>query len=326
MKLQTISLYIILCTHLALSATPVPTVSHSVKEEDKQASDSTPSSIKHSINTNASGFSNFLKYSYNQPEYAQTFLPNNFNHLLELCEYGEKSKQSRAYAQSLFRLFANKLKGSSYVHVTAFTDLLERLPRLLNRHFALQRSNIQVVQEKINNVLYARFLEKFSDFKKDPHVFFTDLSLEIVDALGASTDIGDISMEELRKTVIVFLEVAVGKLIWSPEDHIDTWKSVKQVSEHLARLTDTNVIADVDDLNDIFTTLIERYCFFIDLAGDHLPATFYRDIKQDIAKSPCMLLKLAEQEPLIETKAQRLHRVVCQNEEKHKKSYATAAL
>src|SRR5438105_3513443 len=82
MKLQTTSLYsIALLTHLALAATPAPTVSHSAKEEDKQASNVTPSSIKHSIDTNASGFSNFLQHSYNRPEYAQTFLPNNFNHL-----------------------------------------------------------------------------------------------------------------------------------------------------------------------------------------------------------------------------------------------------
>jgi hypothetical protein len=299
--------------------------SHSANAKDNQESVSIPLNLYSSIDPTTTGFTNFLKNSFNRPEYAQAFLPNNFLHIEQLLHHGFDSKQSRAYTQSVFRLFANSLKGSPYVNAQAFNIFLDQMPRLIEQHFLIQRSNIQVMQEKINNVLYARFLEKFADFKNDPHIFFTDLSLEIIDSLSASHDIGDISLEELRKTMLVFLEISLNKLIWSPEDSLDTWKTVKSLGEKLAHLMNINAIADTDDLNDLFVTLIERYCFFIDIAGDNLPASFYRDIKADLTTCSLPLLTLGEQEPLLEPKAKRLLKTITLAQEKQRKAFATAA-
>jgi hypothetical protein len=286
---------------------------HSAKAEYNQPVDKILQDLSNPVNTSAEGFSNFLRYSYNQPEYAQDFLPNNFFHVAQFLEHGKTTKQTRAYSQSVLRLFANKLKGSSYVNALALSDLLDQMPQLLEHHFLVQRKGAELhfLQEKINQLLYARFLDKFAEFKSSPTAFFNDLSQEIVEALSASTmDMGDISIEELRKTMLVFCEVALGKLIWSPEDQIDTWKSVKKISQQLTALMDCNILADADDLNDLFVTLIERYCFFIDIAGDALSLDFYKNLKDDMQTSTLLLFELAEQEEFIERKAQRLTRAI----------------
>lgn len=260
------------------------------------------------IKPTSAGITNFLKYMYNDPEYAQDFLPNDFSHLYQLLA----KKQTRAYAQSVLRLFSNKLKGSPYVNAHAFAYVVERLPQLLNPYFVVARdAEFEDVRAKINNLLYARFLNKFDAFKQNPNAFFEDLSQEIVDSLNnVNLEVADISMEELRKTALVFLEVGLGKLIWCPTDGLDTWKSVKTISDHLLKLSENNCLVDPDDMNDLNITLLERYCYFIDLAATNLPNNFFASIQQDMIKNPCKLFQLEEQESMIEPKLNRFKKAL----------------
>lgn len=286
--------------------------SHSAKAKDKQYLEDSLQSLCMPIEPTAAGFTSFLKNSYNQPHYAQDFLPNNFAHAVQFLAHGKQSQQTRSYAQSVVRLFANKLKGCEYVNAHALSELLAQLPQLLEQHFVVQRtSDINLLQTKINQLLYAKFLDKFTDFKSNPTSFFDDLTHDILEALTIhSSDSGDVSMEELRKTVLIFCEIALGKLIWSPDDSIDTWHSVKKISQQLAVLMDYNIISDPDDLNDLFVTLIERYCFFIDLAGHGLPAQFYAQLNQELEQPAALLLTLEEQEDYLESKVERLGRAI----------------
>jgi hypothetical protein len=298
--------------------------SHSAKAEDNQYLEHKVLSFSAPVQTTASGFSSFLKNTYNQVEYTD-FLPNNFCHIIQFLEHGKNTKQTRSYTQSVVRLFANRLKGCSYVNAQALCTMLELFPGLIQHHFVVQRANLSLLQEKINSLLYASFLDKFAEFKTNPSTFINTLSQDIVDTLSLNThDIGDVSMEELRKTTLVFFEVALSKIIWCPDDQIDTWKSVKKVSTYLTRLMDLNIITDPDDLNDLFVTLVERYCFFIDLAGDDLLPSFYKEIKKDLATSTAFLLELEEQEALIEPKIQRLERVLARAEERSLKKHRQA--
>ena len=286
--------------------------SHSAKAKDKQYLEDSLQSLCAPVEPTAAGFAHFLKNSYNEPHYAQDFLPNNFAHALQFLAHGKQHQQTRSYAQSVLRLFANKLKGCEYVNAHALSELLAQLPHLLEQHFLVQRTpDINLLQTKINQLLYAKFLDKFTDFKSNPTSFFDDLTQDILEALTVhSSDNGDVSMEELRKTVVIFCEIALGKLIWSPDDTIDTWHSVKKISQQLAVLMDYNIISDPDDLNDLFVTLIERYCFFIDLAGHGLPAQFYLQLNHELEQPTTLLLTLEEQEDYLESKAERLARAL----------------
>ncbi|HSW74027.1 MAG TPA: hypothetical protein VLG71_02635 [Candidatus Limnocylindria bacterium] len=293
--------------------------SHNAKAIDYQSEDDAMRSLAVPLQPTATGFANFLRNSYNQPEYTQAFLPNSFMHTIEFLMHGKKTQQTRAYTQSVVRLFANKLKGCTYVNAHALSDLLAHMPSLLEHHFLVQRTpDVHLLQTKINQLLYARFLDKFSEFKSSPNSFFNDLTKDILEALSMNTDgSGDISMEELRKTVLIFCEIALGKLIWSPEDQFDTWRSVKKIAEQLALFMDCNIIADTDDLNDLYVTLVERYCFFIDIAGHGLQPSFYENLQQELNTSKILLLSLEEQEDYLESKASRLRRTLKAAQAKH---------
>ena len=111
----------------------------------------------------------------------------------------------------------------------------------------------------------------------------------------------------LRKTMLVFLEGSLSKLIWSPIDGIGTWRSVKTIAQQLATLMDHSIITDVDDLNSLYITLVERYCFFVDIASLDLPTPFYEEVKKDIfASAQHSLFTTEEQDELIQSKKDRL--------------------
>jgi hypothetical protein len=168
---------------------------------------------------------------------------------------------------------------------------------------------LDALRAKINTLLYGRFLEKFTDFKSNPTLFFNDLSQDIIDALNANQfNVGDISVEELRTTTLIFLEIALNKLIWSPNDTIDTWKLVRKISDHILRLGEYNIIPDADCLNDLCISLIQRYCYFLDVTANDLPIEFYATIKEDLANDMPTFLKIAEQEDIVESKLNQLQR------------------
>lgn len=270
------------------------------------------------------GIKNFLRHTYNHHDYALEFLPNNFSHLLQFLRKGQETHQKRAYVQSVFRLFTNKLKAGSYVNAYAFSDMLEELPKLIEEYFVVLKSgkSNEHMHEHINEMLYSRFLSQFKSFKNNPVEFLDSLSHDIVTTIEEQHEANPtdpIGVEELRKTILMFLEVGLSKLIWNPEDQDDTWRSVKNIADDLSALFEHNIIVDQDDLNDLFRSLIERYCFFIDVTGSDFTPEFFDRVKQDIETNPLLLFNLEEEEE-VESKKQRLTRSLSQAQQKALKS------
>lgn len=262
------------------------------------------------IDPTVDGISEFIKKTYNQPEYGKDLLPNSFDHLEQLLYNALQTKQPRAYVQALMRLFGNKLKTSEYVNSYALEHLLDQMPALMHSYFkASSPLPLDTLHTKINTMLYETFLHKFSDFKNNPDNFFDNLAQEIVNTTQAQLQKPtDISVEELRKTTLIFLEIAVGKLIWSPDEATESWKSVKQIGNHLVTIFDYDIIGDPDDLNDLFITLTERYSFFLDLTSSHLKPSFFAFVREDLAADIPLMLSMDEQEEHIESKYQRFQR------------------
>lgn len=270
------------------------------------------------ITLNPEGITKFLRHTYNHTDYGLEFLPNNFSHLLQFLHKGKESHQKRAYVQSVFRLFGNKLKSSSYVNAYAFSTALEKLPPLIADYFSPTKTgkDLLAMQTQINEMLYSRFLSQFKSFKDNPNDFLNTLSQDIVtniDQQELPLPLDPTDVEELRKTTLMFLEVGLGKLIWNPEDKEATWLSAKNIAKDLSTLFEQKIIVDQDDLNDLFRTLIERYCFFLDLTGTDLPLEYFARVKQDIKSNTLVFLDLAEEED-IESKGERLLRSLNQAE------------
>ncbi|MGB8467793.1 MAG: hypothetical protein WCE21_02225 [Candidatus Babeliales bacterium] len=256
------------------------------------------------------GVQEFLQHTFSRTEYAQEFLPHTFSHMLEFLQFGKDSHQNSVYVTSTIRLFGNKLKMCSYISESAFNDLLERLPTLLEAH--LVKTPLSLVTEARNTLkrlMYNTFLSKFSFFKEDPDTFFEDLSGELLEGLNRTQYIqNSVDKEQLRQQLIRFLELALNKVMWSPQEP-DVWTSVKATSEYLHTLMDCAII-NRDDLDDLYQSLIARFIYFLDLVGSELSLEVIQAIKADIGENRLLLLTMEEQEEFIEAKAERLLKAV----------------
>lgn len=288
-----------------IAKNPQPTIA-AVTEQKKPEND--PALLfMQPIELDEKGINFFISRVYNHPFYASDFLPNNFTHLIQFLEKGTETGQKRAYTQSIFHLFSNKLKSTHYINAYAFNDLLSMMPPIIQHNFIPLHTNTRSLEHDINNMLYNKFLTQYPSFKKNPNDFLQQLSHDIVQSFETSStkDTESIEIEELRKTVLVFLETCLGKLIWCPEDKEQTWHSVKTIAQQLTTFSEQKIVPNQDDLNALFRTLLERYCYFIDIAGHQFSESFYDYIKQDIYTNPTNFLTLSEEDG-VTSKSQRL--------------------
>lgn len=271
------------------------------------------------------GINYFLKHVYNRPDYASEFLPNNFSHMMQFLQHGLDTQQGPSYAQSVFKLFGNKLKAAPYINAYVFADMLAPLQTILKDYFVGPKPrSINQLKTSVNDVLYSSFLSQFDFFKKDPKLFFNNLSNEILTSLNheLSGSKNEIIKEQLRQTVVRFFELCISKIVWSPEESTEIWNTIKITSEQLTSMMKDRIIEDVDHLDDLFWSITHRFCFFIDLVGADLPISFYQTVKQDLLAKKTLLSKIDEQESAITSKSDHLMQTILAGEAKARASQA----
>jgi len=308
MRFVLLFIYIFFLTHKTIARVTQP-VQLSLSKEFKQ-------NILHSpLDFSPAGLSFYLKNIYNFPEY-RDLLSHDLSHITQFLRHGKKTNQQRPYIKEVMRLFSNKIKACNYMNGHSFCDCVSLLPELLQDHFTVNAfSPTHTLNETINQMMYSTFLSRFDEFKKSPSLFLEDLTLQIVQLMQEQYDkIDELSKEDVRKVLILFLETAISKLVWSPVDQDETWLCVKRISQHLSELVDHNIIADLDDLNGLYISLVERYCYFLEIAGHELTLDVYEKIRHDLATESILLFDLEEQEQFIETKTARLMRTVIECE------------
>lgn len=257
-----------------------------------------------------------LKEEMRRPEYAQEILPNNFTHIIQLLEYGTKTDQPRAYAQLVLRRFSNLLKSARYVNAHAAQQLLAQLPAALAPYVNSHRYQAFLAGKSIgdfemlerfnacvNYHLYKKFGGDYESFKNDPASFLDALSVDIMHIAQE-----EVSIEQLRQTTYRFLEIMLSKLIWSPEEGIATWRTMRTVSDHLASLMEVNIIESLEDLDDLYRTLVYRFCYFVDLTAPSLDTEFYQIVREDLKSGNFLFIETEDEDPCIETKAEVLQR------------------
>lgn len=270
------------------------------------------------IHFSNTGISEFFKYSFNHPRYASDCLAHDFSHFLQFLKHGKKNNNKRVYCKSVLRLFSNKIKGSSYVNAHAFNACISQLPSILSDYFMIFKLvDVDPAKKAVFELLYGSFLNSFDIFKQDPDNFLTDLSTNIVESLNNSFSFNqDATNEEVRKTMLLFLDGCLNRLVWNPAEGIDTWRTCKTIAQGFSILHEANIIDDPDDLNDLFVTLIERYCYFLDITGNEFTPDFYAKMKLSIQHEPTAFLDMEEQEQALETKTERLMRALFDGETK----------
>jgi len=265
----------------------------------------------------ATGLHDFFENIYNKYWYGKDFLPNNFSHMMQFLEYGKKTKQNGAYLKSVMKLFGNKLKSASYVNSYAFIDLLEVMPDFAKHYFEPPQINFfEQNQKKVNNLMYNNFLTNFSSFKKDPKEFLNTMSQDIVATLKKQTKEieSQVNLEHLRQSLTRFLELSLGKIIWSPEDHENIWNLFLSLSKAIESFSKQKIIDDADNIDDLYWSLIHRFCFFLDVTGHELPIEFYADFKNKLFAANLLMFQIEEQEQHITNKETHLVQALFEGE------------
>lgn len=229
----------------------------------------------------------------------------------------------REFILVTLRLFNNKLKGAEYINASTFENFLSVLPNCFEKSIVIEKINHYLrnpygdetmfnrFMAITHNIMYQQFSTNYDTFKANPDQFLLRLSEEISEIAHAEAQV-----EQLRHTIVRFLEIALSKLVWNPYDSEQTWESVKSISNHLACLVERNILADVNQLDDLYWSLLYRYCYFIDVATPMLPSTFFKTIKEDIASHQILFLELDEQDPLMQSKLKHLQQVIFNTEAK----------
>jgi hypothetical protein len=214
------------------------------------------------------------------------------------------------------------LKRSSYVNALAFTHLLEELPTQLLPYFTLSVSRTFITDSAlydaafsdrfnvtVNNMLYSKFSIEYESFRQDPTAFLRIMSTDIT-AMAQE----EMMQSQLRQGLLRFFEVALSKLIWDPTAHEATWFTTKRIGEQLARLLEANIIDDTNDLEDLYVTLLNRYCYFIDITATEMPSSFFTGIRNDLKLNNSVLFALPEQDGIFESKLAYMQRTLIEAE------------
>ncbi len=316
-EIVSLILFLTLFIPLYSDAAPATTKAAPIIKKGQKTSDNLMGLHMPIIFTN-NGIQNFFKQTYSHPRYAQEILAHDFSHMLQFLHYGKKMGQKRAYAKSVLRLFTNKLKSTPFLNGYAFLQMLQQLPPLLGDYFIVFKlDDLDPAKSAINDLLHSTFINQFDSFKEDPKIFFNSLSAQIVESLNSRYQfIEDVSADELRKSLILLIEIGLSKLVWAPQEEVETWELCKKIGNEVATLIDLNIVADPDDLNDLYISLIERYCYFLDIANNDLSIDFFDKVKHSIFSDSLLMLDMEEQEVGIETKAERLMRALSEGEAK----------
>ncbi len=262
-----------------------------------------------------SGIQHYLHNIYSHPAYARDFLPHSLSDFIQFLNYGKNTNQSRLFMVSTFRLFLNKVKATPYLSAYAFCDMLDQLPLLKDYCINEDKNYVLSLQKTLKNIFFSFFLSKFNFFKENPDQFFDDISNEIINAVESKSIKREVECEQLRQIIIRFLENCFHKLIWSPFDQEEVWISVKNISFKLTSLMENGIIC-AEELDDLFKSLLESFCHFLNITGSELSPDVIEMIKEDISNGNLLLLTLEEQEDTIESKPERLMRALIKTDAK----------
>lgn len=263
-----------------------------------------------------------IQHELRNPAYTREILPNDFSYMSQLLKFGTANNQPPIYLRSVTKSFTNLLKRCQYANATAFSELLQDLSIHLLPYFSLPSSRAYISDtalydaafvdrftSTINNLLYSKFSIEYESFRQDPHAFLRTMSTNIVTIAQE-----EMMQEQLRQSIIRFCEIALSKLIWNPTECEATWFTTKRIAEQLAQLLEYNIIDDTNDLEDLYLTLLNRYCYFIEITATDMPSSFFAAIRNDLKSNDIVLFALAEQDSIIEPKLAYMQRTLIEAE------------
>lgn len=262
------------------------------------------------INFSKEGITYYFTYTYNHEKYTE-YLPYNFSHMLEFLEFGHNNNQTQAYAKSIIKLFLQKIKGCDFINSYSLITAMPKLADALEPYIVKKEATfLQELQKSIKARLSNIFSTYYAYFQKNPDAFLEALAEQIAKKTNEVQTQQHIDIEHIKKDIVRFLEICINKLIWSSKDPYDAWIAINDLATQAENFLDKKLLSDVDALDDIYWSLIHRFCYFIDIAAEDFSQEVFIQIIQDIHKEKLILFEMSEQEDLIMSKKDFLLRKI----------------
>ena len=130
----------------------------------------------------------------------------------------------------------------------------------------------------------------------------TSLAEQIAKQTNQCVTKQNIEVEQLKKDVLRFFEIAANKLVWAAQDDVQVWQVCNRLADECSICLQAKVLPE-DALDDLCWSIIHRFCYFLDLFASSLSIDFYEQILHDLKNKPDLnLICLQEQEDLMTTK------------------------
>ncbi len=263
-------------------------------------------------------FGYYVKEIYNKEGFADV-LSQDGTHIIEFLELADEMGLSAEQVCVVVRLFYNKMKSCEIVDDTMLSQVLRRMPRLLEPYFKVTNHQHHAENEsrafsrRIEHALLMRFTMDYDRFHATPDQFLTDLSRELTDLYKRcqqddiqSKNDQSANVERLRSIVLRLSELMLSKVWWGMYSRDGIWRSFLELENGLHQLAVRRIIDHRDDLDDVQWTLLKRFCYFLDLEAQMLPVCLFDEIENDIEQGVVQFLEMPEQDSGITTKKELL--------------------
>lgn len=258
------------------------------------------------------GLADFFKFQFNTALYAQ-FLPRSFIHLADFLDYANTTKKPASFVIKVFNIFDQRIKECSWVNSYALLALMEEFLVRLPQYCEASDEEERAMQ--IKNELHKMY-EKHKDsiLNDKPEAFFEHASKAIDTVIRPAQDAMDTL--ELQMRVSKFLENAIQKIIWSPSEQLEIWKSTCAIASKLHNLYTAGILPSLDDLNILTWTLIYRFSYFIDCAGSQLTTDLFKQMLEDTQLNKISVFSIEEQEHFLLPKKQFIEEIATRGQAK----------
>lgn len=253
---------------------------------------------------------------FNHPKVAKEILPNNPSYYIEqFFTFGISTHQDLEYFKRVLHLFHKKFKEVEYISAEALPKLFVLLINLTESLSALNQSINQKHVSLVKNIAYEEFLNNFVNFKKDPDTFLTTLSSKICDALSSGlSEQHETTPHQIKHLMLRFVESILSKTLWSPQDGDAVWSEFNKLGDAIVMLHEKKIISDGDDVDDLLKTLVERFTYFLSLAGADMPLSFYEKARTDLITKKIAWLELEELEKEVTSKQESLRQALMRSQ------------
>lgn len=246
--------------------------------------------------------------SLKDPTYARGIYFTDQSLLIDLLQKTNRSNSNpRRYIHAVLKTFTNVVKGSDCITTDSFIQTLQFLTETLPFYMQSREyeSYTPIIIERdleayqrlhaFNQaILLNSFNQNYEDFQLNPLQFLQNIA-DIVSQAAQE----ELEVQKLRNTLKLFLELHLNKLIWAYEENEGCWEQVKTIAALLTSLFENNVFDDLNDLDDLFWSLIHRFGHFFEYTYKYCSYSLFDAIKHDLAHGSLLLLDLAEQDSCI---------------------------